>query len=287
MKKILVYIQLLRIKHYIKNLLVFVPLLFSGQFFDCQKFKFGIWGCLSFCFMASAVYIFNDLKDVEKDKLHPRKCMRPIAGDTISKTSAVFFMIICVLLSIAVIMLGFQMMRYLVLPFIYLILNVMYSMGLKNVPLVDILILVSGFVLRVLYGAQVTDIEVSGWLYLTVVAISFYMGLGKRRNEIGKQEKTEEMRPVLKYYTYEFLDKNMYLCLGLTNTFYALWAMSHNKKIILWTMPLVLLMTMKYSLNIEQKASDGDPIEVIWEDKILWILGLVYLLIIVGALYFT
>ena len=286
MKKVFLYGKLFRVKHYIKNVLILVPLLFSGQFFDYKKLCYGVVGCISFCLMASAVYIFNDLRDLEKDKVHPRKCNRPIAEGSISKKDAVISMIICVVASLVVILFGMKTVSYILYPILYWMLNILYSLGLKNVPLVDILILVSGFLLRVLYGAQITDIEVSGWLYLTVVAISFYMGLGKRRNEIRNQNKIDETRPVLQHYTYEFLDKNMYLCLGLTNTFYALWAMSNEDKILLWTVPLVLIITMKYGLNVEQKYSEGDPVEVIWGDKIIWCLGIIYLAIVVGVLYF-
>ena len=100
--------------------------------------------------------------------------------------------------------------------------NVAYSMGLKDVPLLDVTILASGFLLRVLFGAVLTGTEVSEWLYLTVLSGAFYFSLGKRRNELQKK-KDGDTRKVLKYYTRDFLDKNMYMCLALLNTFYALW----------------------------------------------------------------
>jgi len=152
---------------------------------------------------------------------------------------------------------------------------------LKNVPIMDIAILVSGFLIRVIYGGVICNIEVSNWLYLTVMAISFYMGLGKRRNEIIKQG--TESRKVLKFYNYEFLDKNMYMSLAITIVFYSLWCMdigavSNSLINIIWTVPLVLIICMKYSLDIEGDSL-GDPVDVILSDKLLLGLALIYGLI--------
>ena len=106
-------------------------------------------------------------------------------------------------------------------------LNLLYSFGLKNVPVADIAILVSGFLLRVLYGSSITGIEISKWLYLTVIAMSFYLGLGKRRNELEKHG-GESTRKVLEAYNKNFLDKNMYMCLSLAIVFYSLWCTDPN-----------------------------------------------------------
>ena len=110
--------------------------------------------------------------------------------------------------------------RSFVLLISYLGLNVAYSMGLKNKPIIDIVILAAGFVIRIFYGGMITGVSISKWLYLVITSGSLYMGLGKRRNEMKKQTDT---RDVLKYYNVDFLDKNMYVCVALTIVFYALW----------------------------------------------------------------
>lgn len=172
---------------------------------------------------------------------------------------------------------------------LYLVLNIGYSCGLKNIPLIDVIILVSGFIIRVVYGALITDIVVSNWLYLTVITIAFYFSFGKRRNEL-KRFNDGETRSVLKYYTIPFLDKNMYMCLGLANVFYALWSMDektishYNNNFLVLTVPIVLLISMKYSMDIEGE-SDGDPVEVLLHDRILIILCLIYLSVIFTILY--
>lgn len=160
----------------------------------------------------------------------------------------------------------------------YFVLNILYSFGLKNIPIVDVVILVSGFVIRVIYGASITSIEISKWLYLTVMSGSFFMGFGKRRNEILKQGNTS--RIVLKYYTKEYLDKFMYVCLILTLVFYSLWSIDTLTVLkfgeyMIYTIPLLLIIFMKYCLDIEGD-SFGDPVDVITSDKVL--ISLIFLL---------
>ena len=106
--------------------------------------------------------------------------------------------------------------------------NILYSLKLKNVPIIDVAIIVVGFVLRLIFGGIISNIPISNWLYLVVIAISFYMGYGKRRNEILMQK--EETRAVLKNYSYEFLDKNMHMSSALAIVFYALWCVENSSK---------------------------------------------------------
>ena len=133
------------------------------------------------------------------------------------------------------------------------------------------------------------EITVSNWLYLTVIALAFYLALGKRRNEL-KQLKNNDTREVLKSYTVSFLDKNMSMCLTLSNVFYALWSMDektislYNNQYLTFTVPIVLLITMRYSLDIEGN-SDGDPVEVLLHDKILLALCIIYLSVMFVILY--
>lgn len=282
------YIKELRVHHYVKNFLVFVALACSGHLFDTEKLIPGVWGFLAFCMVSSAIYVINDIQDVEKDRAHPTKCHRPIASGAIPlKRAWVMAALLTVLCAF------FNWMTFSVsstiLLILYLALNIGYSLGLKNIPIVDVTILVSGFLIRIVYGAIITGIEISNWLYLTVIAMSFYLALGKRRNEL-KRVQTGTTRKVLSFYTEGFLDKNMYVCLGLANAFYALWAMDKGaeeigySKYLIWTVPLVLLIFMKYSLDIEGN-SDGDPVEVLVHDKVLLALCAVYALAMGAILY--
>lgn len=282
------YLKLMRVHHYIKNFLVFAALACSGQLFHSEKLAAGIAGFLAFCMVSSVVYIINDIRDVEKDRKHPTKCKRPIAAGTISTSRAWGLAIVLLLIAVVCNWLVFHVTSTLLLA-LYLVLNLAYSFGLKNVPIVDITILVAGFLIRILYGAFVTEITISNWLYLTVITLAFYFALGKRRNEL-KQMGDGETRQVLKAYPVNFLDKNMGMCLTLANVFYALWSMDertisfYNNEYLVFTVPIVLLITMKYSLDIEGE-SDGDPVEVLLHDKVLLLLCVVYLAIMFLILY--
>ena len=274
----------MRLKHCVKNILILLPLVFSGEFFQYGKLLSSALGFLAFSFLASAVYILNDIQDVEKDRLHPKKKFRPIASGKVSEKQGKVLSVVAMIGAITLNFLATTNYVSFIFLGIYLVMNIFYSKGLKNVPLLDIVVLASGFLLRLIYGGIVTNIHISNWLYLTVITASFYMGLGKRRNELGKSGNQINTRKVLKYYNYAFLDKNMYMCLGLTNAFYALWVIGTQKEVMIWTVPMVMVLGMKYSLNIE-RDSDGDPVEVILQDKVLWLLGILYSALVIGAIY--
>lgn len=289
MEKIKNYFKLLRVNHYLKNFLVLLPLVFSSELLNLSKLKTTVLGFIAFCLTASIVYIINDLKDIENDKKHPVKKNRPFASGKVSKVEGIIILIVLTLIVLGLsYFIGFEHWITLLLLGVYLLLNVFYSFGLKNVPIVDIVILVSGFFIRVVYGAQIINLTVSNWMYLTVISASFYMGLGKRRNEIIKQG--DKSRKVLKYYTKEFLDKNMYVFLGLCIVFYALWAVDPttiNKlgnNLMIWTVPFIMVILMKYSLNVEGN-SFGDPVDVILHDKSLLAIGVIYALSMFGIIY--
>ena len=284
MEQVRNYIKLMRLKHCVKNILILLPLVFSGEFFQYGKLLSSALGFLAFSFLASAVYILNDIQDVEKDRLHPKKKFRPIASGKVSEKQGKVLSVVAMIGAITLNFLATTKYVSFIFLGIYLVMNIFYSKGLKNVPLLDIVVLASGFLLRLIYGGIVTDIHISNWLYLTVITASFYMGLGKRRNELGKSGNQINTRKVLKYYNYAFLDKNMYMCLGLTNAFYALWVIGTQKEVMIWTVPMVMVLGMKYSLNIE-RDSDGDPVEVILQDKVLWLLGILYSALVIGAIY--
>lgn len=273
MKKLKNILKLMRIKHYLKNGLIFLPLIFNSQLFEIKPLLMTFYGFISFCLISSAVYVINDIKDVEKDRMHKIKKNRPIASGAISIKEAILLFIVLTISSLCINIFIIKEFSSILLISLYLILNIMYSLGLKNIPIIDVVILVSGFVIRVIYGASITSIEISKWLYLTVMSGSFFMGFGKRRNEIIKQG--NDSRAVLKYYTKDYLDKFMYACLVLTLMFYSLWSVDTSTTAkfgenMIYTIPLVMIIFMKYCLDIEGN-SYGDPVDVITSDKILMV----------------
>lgn len=285
MSKIREHLKLIRVKHYIKNLLIFLPLVFSGNLMNFDLLINVLIAFFIFSFCASVVYIINDIKDIEKDKLHEKKKNRPLAKGTISKKEAI--VLACLLISISFV-LSFMINKIDCIYYVlfYLFINFCYSFKLKNVPILDITILTLGFIIRVMYGCAIIDVSISSWLYLTIMSMSFYLALGKRRNEIIKSK--NNTRDVLKYYNKEFLDKFMYLCLGLTIVFYSLWTVGENickyRDYLVLSVPLVIIICMKYSMIIEGD-SDGDPTEVVLNDKILLGLCVIYALFILLLFY--
>lgn len=282
------YIKLMRVHHYIKNILVFAALACSGQIFCGEKLLKGVWGFLAFCLTSSVVYIINDIRDRDWDRLHPTKCRRPIAAGTVSvRNGWILAGVLVCGAGLFQLLTGSPLAGLLLL--LYLVLNLGYSLGLKNIPLVDVTILVAGFLIRMLYGALITGVTISNWLYLTVFSLAFYFALGKRRNEL-RHIGDDSTRKVLKEYSFSFLDKGMYMCLTLANMFYALWSMDpatvalYNTTYLTFTSPLVLLISLKYSIDVEGD-SDGDPVEVLLHDKVLLALVIPYLILMFCLLY--
>ena len=282
------YLKLMRVHHYMKNLLVFAALVCSGQLFVPAKLCAGVLGFFAFCATSSAIYIINDIRDCEKDRRHPTKCRRPIASGAVSVRNAACLAVVLFVLAALFIAPVFKLSAVLLL-LLYIVLNLAYSFGIKNVPIADITVLAAGFVIRVIYGAQLTEIIISNWLYLAVFAMSFYLALGKRRGELI-QVTDGDTRSVLKAYPLDFLNRNMTMYLTLGNVFYALWSMDqvttafYHNRLLIFTVPIVLLITLKYSLTIDT-ASDGDPVEVLIHDRALLLLVLLYLAVMLGILY--
>lgn len=279
--KILSYLKLMRIKHYLKNLLIFVPLIFSMNFYSIENDIKTAIGFILFSLVCSMVYIINDLGDIEKDRKHPRKCKRPLASGAVTKKEAYILLVVIALIVIVGNILIKTNIYSIIILLVYLILNILYSKCFKNIPIIDVVCLVTGFVLRVVYGASIINVEVSNWLYLTIISLSFYLALGKRRNELQAGTDT---RDVLKFYNKDFLDKNMYMFLTLMIVFYSMWCVDASNiakfgNNLMFSVPILMLITMKYNMNIEGD-SDGDPIEVLLSDKILILLVLIFIIMI-------
>ncbi len=286
-------IKLMRPKHYLKNALIFVSITFTGNLFNFPILLRVFLGFAAFCLISSAVYIFNDIRDADADRQHEIKKFRPIASGAVGVPLAYGIATALIVGAFWLDMLatsGFVGKSFFLLV-IYFMINLGYSFGLKHVPIMDVALLVLGFLLRVLYGAAIIGSGVSAWVYLTVMSLSFYLGLGKRRNELVKNgSQVSSTRGVLKYYTYGFLDKFMYLCLALSIVFYALWSADANiiakygTDKLIGTVPIVILLMMKYSLDIES-SSYGDPVDVITHDKMLLLLSGIYVVIITSMIY--
>lgn len=287
MKKIKALIKLMRPKHWAKNFLIFIPLFCSMEFRNADSVLKVLEGLLAFSFISSVIYIINDIFDVEKDKKHPTKCNRPLASGEVKKMEAG--------LLAGVLFVGALLMNELIFSasiidgiiailtlMAYFLINLVYSFKGKQVPILYVTLLASGFVIRVIYGCVIIDVSLSHWLYLTILAFAYYMGLGKRRGEM--QVNGSSSRDVLKYYTMNFLNKNMQIFMALTLVFYSLWTIDEKtvervgNSFLIWSVPLVIVICLKYSLNIERDDELADPMEVLFKDKVLIFLGILFVI---------
>lgn len=283
------YIELIRTKHYVKNLMIFLPAMLTLQLNNINILKANITGFLIFSFTASAIYIINDIKDAESDRRHPLKCKRPIASGAVPVREAyAVIVVLAVMISALWAEAGFRR-TYIFWPSVYLAINLAYSMYLKHIPLLDVLALVSCYVIRLVYGAELIGAQISSWMYLTMMSASFFMGFGKRRNEFIQYGTSA--RKSLKGYSAGFLDKAMQTALTSSVIFYSLMCADSNTAVaraginLLWTVPVIVVICLRYLMIIEDGKSDGDPVSVILRDKILCLLCFGYILTVGFLLY--
>ena len=282
MEKIKSIIKLLRPKHSVKNLLILLPLIFGLKDLTLKDFRTSILGFIVFCLVASSIYIINDYKDIEKDRLHPVKKKRPLASGAVTKKEA--WITLSILLLIAIIISFTFPLASIGLIAGYFVLNLGYSLGLKNIPIFDVVILTSGFMIRLFLGSSLSGITVSPLLYLVVMSGAFYLGISKRYNEIIKTG--NQTRSVLKKYNVEYLKSIMNMFLVLIIVFYTEWcsnAYPEHRDLFLASVPMLIVLIISY-IYVAEKDKYGDPADVIMKNKPLMLIGLlftIYLMVII------
>jgi len=198
-------IALLRPKQWTKGILVFAALFFTGQFTDANAIRISVQAFFAIALVSSAVYVVNDLRDVERDRNHPKKRHRPIASGRVKAPAAIAEMLACLGGGFA---LAYAINdRSVVVLAAYLALQALYNFGLKSVPVADVFLIATGFVLRAALGAAALDVRISGWLLLCTGALALMLGFGKRRHEFVLQgEQRASSRESLQGYTKPALD---------------------------------------------------------------------------------
>jgi len=283
------YLLLLRPRDWAKNLFLFIPLFFSGELFIWSLYPNLFLGFIAFCFIASSIYIINDYRDIEQDKKHPEKSKRPLASGLVSKKLAI---LICILLIIA----GFTISYFIREKFmfvlgIYFLVNLFYSFGVKNIPILDIIILSIGFVLRVKAGAVIVLVGVSEWLNIMIFLLALFMAIGKRRDDVLlKLSSGTDMRRAIKGYNLDFLNVAIALVCAVIVVAYLMYTMSPEvlKRMgtyrLYYTCLFVLAGIMRYLQIIFVQSASGSPTKILYKDRfiqvslILWIASF-YLLI--------
>ncbi|MES1217300.1 MAG: decaprenyl-phosphate phosphoribosyltransferase [Bacteroidota bacterium] len=284
------YFKLLRIKDWAKNLFMFLPSFFAGEIFNLTKIELLILGFLSFSFFASCIYIINDYNDIEDDKKHPEKSKRPFPSGAIKKTMA---LPLCFLLLVAGSILGYfadPSLKFLFITGIYFTLNFAYSFGLKNIAVLDVLILSSGFVLRVKGGAAITDIPASHWLVIMTFLLALFMAVAKRRDDLLlKQSTGREMRKSINGYSVEFLNTMSGLLGAIIIVDYFMYTIDTETLNRLGTTRLyytglfVIAGIMRYLQITIVDQKSGSPTKILYKDRFIQVTLLLWAL----AFYFV
>lgn len=296
-----------RPRQWLKNASVAAALVFTGMLFDSQALKTTIEAITVFTMIASSIYLINDVMDMDADKKHPFKRMRPIAAGKISTNQALA--ISSVLAIIAYWWAWKLSLFFFLLVLFYWLLQVAYSTGLKNVAIIDLLVVAGGFILRVYAGAVVIDAHLSIWFLLCVVSVALLISVGKRRAELTilTKKHASEHRLVLSKYSEKVLDSYVSTFansafiswalftffqppLAVSQTFPSIFTklpltLAGTNKWLMLTLPLVIYGIMRYVKIIYEGSKAESPERVLLSDKPLLTSVLIWGLLIVGILY--
>jgi 4-hydroxybenzoate polyprenyltransferase len=283
------WLQLIRVRHWIKNMFVLAPLVFSLNLFNPALFFRGLAAALAFSAASSAVYIVNDLFDRRRDRQHPDKQSRPLASGRIGTPPALAAAACLLLLA-----LGLALtldLRVLAVILAYVALNISYSAVLKHLVLFDVMVLAAGFVLRISAGTFAVAVGLSNWIILTTFFVALFMGFGKRRQEIVSHHQDLTQIPVLGHYNTQLLDCLILISLTLTIMTYSLYVISASTRDrfggnrLIFSIPLVVYGLFRYLYVIYKRGGSGDPAEIVLADKGILGTVLLWLLLVVAVLY--
>ncbi len=285
--------QLLRPLQWLKNLFIFLPLFFSHHLFEKNYLTIAIISFFSFCLMASAVYCFNDIWDVEADRLHAQKRKRPIASGTFSKGTGYCIMLTCIILSWTVTLLlpNNKVISYIGILSFYLLLNIAYCVKLKHFAIVDVFIIALGFVIRVLAGGMNTGIHLSHWIILMTFLLALFLAFAKRRDDVVIYENTGTIvRNNVNRYNLSFMNQAITIIATLTMVCYIMYSVSNDvmelfhSRFIYLTSIFVLAGIIKYLQLTTVDVKSGSPTKVLMHNRFIqaciagWLLS--FLLII-------
>ncbi|MFI5152419.1 MAG: decaprenyl-phosphate phosphoribosyltransferase [Chitinophagales bacterium] len=293
------YIQLIRPKQWIKNLFLFIPPFFAGRFFIGSEIMSLLAGFFAFCFYSSSIYIINDYRDIDDDRKHPEKHKRPLASGNVDKRASILISIFFLLTGTII---AYSLDRSLKLLFvmgIYFFMNLFYSLGLKNIGILDILILASGFVLRVKAGAIIADVEASDWLIIMTFLLALFIAIAKRRDDILlKQVTGTNIRKSVSGYNLDFLNILLGLFGAIIIVAYINYTISPSTVQRLGTYRLyysalfVIAGIMRYLQIAFVQQKSGSPTEILYRDRfiqcsiLLWVASIYTILYLKNVIIF-
>lgn len=293
-----------RPRQWLKNLSLFTGLVFSGWLFIPEKFWTVVWAWVIFSILTSSIYIFNDIVDLESDRKHPFKKNRPLASEELPVPLALFVSISGLLISLY---LGWSLSFFLFLTLVaYLILQIVYTCWLKNTPIMDVMVIALGFIIRVYSGAFIIGAHINVWLLLCIISFALFLAIGKRRSELTLIQGKIETRRVLGRYPEKLLDLYTAMFANTTWLTYALFTFMfpvfsfkgraltllsylprtfRSEKWLMLTIPIVIYGVMRYLQLIYEKNQGESPEKILTADKPMLITVSLWMLMVVGILY--
>ena len=283
-------LDLMRVKQWVKNSFVLAPLFFGANLFHRVALLHALTALVAFCLTSSAVYIFNDWRDIEADRMHAVKRRRPLASGRVPVPAALGLMVLLALAAAAVIWIGRLPPQFALIVLIYLGINLAYSLGLKQVTVVELLLISTGFVLRLLAGGLALSIVLSPWIVIATATIALLLATGKRRGDIARGNDAGQARKSLAGYNLAYLDGVLAALMGATLVVYLLFCVSdyavglYFPNILVTAIPVAAGL-MRY-LQLIIVYGDGDsPSDLVLRDKGLIAAVLVFMAIFGGLIY--
>ncbi|ENK1241976.1 decaprenyl-phosphate phosphoribosyltransferase [Clostridium sporogenes] len=278
-------IALMRPKQWIKNFFVFAAVIFSGNLMNEGILKNNIITFILFCLTSSTIYILNDIVDIEKDRKHPEKKNRPLPSGRVSKSTAIIMNIVMLFI---VLFCSYKFVDYKVMYIylMYIVINILYCFKLKNVVILDVMVITFGFVLRVESGSLATKVSVSPWLFLCTILLSLFLALNKRKSEIiTLKDKSGSHRKILEEYSIELIDNMLTIVTPSILISYCLYTFSSvQSKRMMYTIPFVLYGIFRYQYLMTNHNIGGKPEAVFGKDKpflvnmVLWVISVVVII---------
>lgn len=285
------WIKLIRPHQWIKNLFLFLPAFFAGSLYNYLLFIELSLGFMAFSFAASAIYIFNDIMDIESDRNHPSKKFRPIAFGKISITMA--YSMIGILLLLSFVVCYFVNDAFSLIIAIYLIFNLLYSLGLKKIAILDIMIVSSGFVFRTLGGGIIAEVPVSKWLILMIFLLALFLAMAKRLDDLLIEKETGVIsRKNVGKYNIAYITSGITMLAGIITVCYIMYSISedvmgkqHSDHVYL-TSIFVIAGILRYLQIILVENKRWSPTRVLYKDPFIIITILLWALSYIFIIYF-
>lgn len=278
MEKLKLILKLIRIEQWLKNLFIFLPLFFSQEFTSLQKVVVSLVVFLGFSLIASSIYCFNDLNDIEQDKIHPKKKKRPLASGKLTRKEGIIIMLFCLVLGIVTLYFSgsANQITVIAIALFYFFINILYTIRLKNISIIDVMIIAAGFVIRILIGGFAVDVPLTHWIIIMTFLVALFIAFAKRRDDymIYKDSGTVPRKNIMQYNV-EFLNSALVITATIAIVSYIMYTVSPdvitrmNSEYVYATSVFVLAGIFRYLQITFVKGMSGSPTYILIKDRFI------------------